>query len=335
VGAAQLSTTGRDQLAAQLSRTLVGVVGNGLLSITDGGKAVAIPKVQSTQFVASQFENAVGPPRPAAELYYLRNGRVVDEQGHDLAGAGVDGTPYLSSVALAESADDPGSPYVAGTVSSAKTTRLYVGTQQLGLRSTDVHGTVNSLSRPAWAPGRPEVWIGAGATLYRLTVSGVAADRHRIDLPSVPNDLPIEAVRISPDGARIALVLGSASQSQGQLYVGVIVRTAGQVRVQDLTVISPQQVVITDVAWNDPLKLLASGYLKTSLDAKLCETNVDGSGWSLSGVPGLPDGPDTLTVTANAFAWASVGDTVWKQGSPWFSPDPSGDTPGYDPVYLE
>jgi hypothetical protein len=323
VGASQLDATGRDQLAAQLSRTLIGVLpdnGNGLLSITDGGKAIKIPTVHGTQF---------------AEVYYLRSGRIADETGRDLAGPGVDGTRYLSSVALAESADDPNSLAVAGTVVTAGTAKLYVGTQELGLDPTDVHGTATDLSRPAWAPGRSEVWIGAGRALYRLTVNGVTALAHRIDLQlplASANDLPVEAVRISPDGSRIALVLGDP----GRLYVGLIVRTAGQVRVQDLTVISPQGFAITDVAWNGPTKLLATGLLASSGDARLGETNVDGSGWSLSGLPGLPGGrPDALTVTANAFAWVSVGNTVWKQGSTWTSPDPSGLTAGYDPVYLE
>jgi hypothetical protein len=340
VGAAQLDTTGRDQLAAQLSQTLIPVVGNGLLSITDGGKAITIPTVHSAQFVATQFESSLGPPAAPAEVYYLRNGRVIDEKGRDLTGTGVDGSPYLSSVALAQSADDPNSLAVAGTVVIAGTAKLYVGTQQLGLYPTDVHGTATELSRPAWAPGRPEVWIGAGHTLYRLTVDGgVVTALHRIDLrqagqsPSNAADQPpIDAVRISPDGSRIALVLGDP----GQIYVGVIVRTAGQVRVQTLTPISPQGVAITDVAWNGPTKLLATGVLASSGDARLGETNVDGAGWSLSGMPGLPPGgPGALTVTSKALAWVSVGNTVWKQGSTWTSPDPSGQTTGYDPVYLE
>jgi hypothetical protein len=338
VGALQLDATGRDQLAAQLSRTLIGVVpdnGNGLLSITDGGKPITIPKVHSTQFVATQFENTIGPPSPPQEVYYLRGGRVVDENGRDLTGAGVDGTRYLSSVALAESPDNPNSLAVAGTQVIAGTARLYVGTQQLGLDPTDVHGTATALSRPAWAPGRSEVWIGADRTLYRLTVNGVTALPHRVDLQlqgaANANDLPVEAVRISPDGSRIALVLGDP----GRLYVGLIIRTAGQVRLQDLTLISPQGFAITDVAWNGPTKLLATGVLASNGDARLGETNVDGSDWSLSGLPDLPDAPDALTVVSKELAWVSVGNTVWKQGSTWTSPDPSGLTTGYDPVYLE
>lgn len=333
-GSAQLNGLGRDRLAAELSRTLLDVVGNGSLSITDGGKAIQIPEVHSNQFVATQFENAVGPPLPPPLVYYLRDGRVVDGRGQDLTGDGVDGTPYLSSVALADPADDLDKLSVAGTVgSSPSARRLYVGTQQLGLRATSVTGP---LSRPAWAPNRPEVWIGDGKVLYRLTVSAVTEVPHRVDLPSADNDQPIEAVRISPDGSRLALVLGNSRLGSGGLYEGAIVRTAGQVRVQDLFLISPQQVVITDVAWIDPTKLLATGYLKGSGDARLCETNVDGSGWVLSGVPGLPEGPVNLTATAHELAWVEADHAVWEQGSSlWVSPGPTGQTPGYAPVYLE
>jgi hypothetical protein len=184
------------------------------------------------------------------------------------------------------------------------------------------------------------VWIGAGHTLYRVTVIGKAALRHAVPLPSAANGAPITAVRISPEGSRIALILGQSGQTQ--LWEGVIVRTAGQVRVDDITAISPPGVVITDVAWDDPLKLFAIGYLKRGFDAKVCETNVDGSGWTLSGVPGLPgpDGPDALTITANQLAWVSVHNTVWKQSGDsdtWESPSGTGidQVPGSNPVYLE
>jgi hypothetical protein len=99
-------------------------------------------------------------------------------------------------------------------------------------------------------------------------------------------------------------------------------------------------VAITDVAWNGPLKLFALGFLRSNGDSKVCETNVDGSGWTIDGLPGLPDGgPDALTITANALAWVEVNHTVWKQGgsTTWVSPSGigTGQVPGSNPVYLE
>lgn len=335
-GSTQLEGTSRYRLAAQLSRTLLDVIGNGLMSITDGGTPIEIPRVNSSQFVANQFENVAGPAPPAPELYYLRDGRVVNAKGQSLPGTGVDGTRTpLLAVALSNWPLDSNSLSVAGTaaVGNSSARRLYVGNQQV-VRSTDV---VGPLSRPAWAPGRTEVWIGDGPALYRLVVSGVAAQRFRVPLDPGVNGAPVTAVRISPDGSRVALVLGLPGHSR--LYEGAIVRSGGQVSVDTLTPISPVGVAITDVAWNGPLKLFAIGYLRSNGTAKVFEAYVDGSGWTLSLVPLLPDGPNSLTITANALAWVEVKGTVWEQSgsSTWVSPSKigTGQVPGRNPVYLE
>jgi len=144
----------------------------------------------------------------------------------------------------------------------------------------------------------------------------------------------VTAVRISPEGARIALVLTNA-HGLAQIWVGAIVRTAGSVRVDGLTPISPQDVTVTDVAWNDQLKLFSIGIDQDLRTASVWEVQSDGSRWFNSGTAGLPRGPDSITVLADSPAAVSVGSTVWKQNGDVWEGLRGDETPGRNPIYVE
>jgi hypothetical protein len=329
-GSSQLDPDVRDRLAAQIAQTLDGPLSGGTVSITDGGTPVTIPSTGGTIFSASTFAGATGPPTPPSNVYYLLGGRVIDEGGKPLSGPLGDGSYFLNSIAMARPAGI-GSLAVAAVQGSGANARLYVGTQAGGLRATTVRGT---LSRPAWAPGRAEIWIGAGSAVKLVTTNGRISLVRTVAISPTVGGGRIVALRLSPDGSRIALVVSGASPGSAQLYVGSVVRGAGQVYVSALTPISPASVVITDVGWNSPLKLFAIGYLAGSQDARIFSMGVDGSAWTSSGIGTLPAPPDSLTVTTYGL-WVSSDGNVWTQsGNAWVSPGASGQTPGVNPVYL-
>ena len=135
----------------------------------------------------------------------------------------------------------------------------------------------------------------------------------------------------------------ASGDGQGQLYVGSVVRSAGQVRV-DLQAISPDGVSVLDVGWISTQKLLAIGSQRSSGEPQIFETNVDGSGWSGRSIgPTLPGAPDSVTVALGQLAWVSVNKTVWEQdGRSWTSPTAAAQTFGTSrsisssgPRYLE
>jgi hypothetical protein len=329
-GSSQLDPNARDRLAAQIALTLDEPLSGGTVSITDGGSPVSIPSIGGTIFSASTFEGATGPPAPPSNVYYLLGGRVIDENGKPLSGPLGDGSNALTSIAMARRADISGLA-VAAVEGSGANARLYIGTQAGGLHSTTVRGT---LSRPAWAPGRAEIWIGAGSAVKLVTTNGRTSRVQTVAISPTVGGGRIVALRLSPDGSRIALVVSGASPGSAQVYVGSVVRGAGQVYVSALTPISPEGAVITDVGWNSPLKLFAIGYLAGSHDARIFSMGVDGSAWTASGIGTLPAPPDSLTVTTYGL-WVSSDGNVWTQsGSTWVSPGASGQTPGVNPVYL-
>ena len=323
-GAAQLQGTTRVRLATIVAYTMLPVT-SGNIEIVHNGRPVAIPGI-GTGFTASEFSGAVAPANESPSVYYLLDGRVVDVDGKSV---GAPTTYDLTSVALARvNTDDL---RIAGTFGTGRNAGLVVGTFASGLHETSVRG---ELSRPSWAPRRDEVWVGRGNSLFRVDLHGKAT---AVQLAAATGAVRgnVIAVRFSPDGGRIALVL--ASEDGSQIWIGSVARNqqTQQVTVDGLAPISPQGVTITDVAWNDQLNLFAIGRDASTGVASVYETHVDGSLWTSRGTSNLPPTPDSITVAEKEAAWVSAGGTVWEQAAgSWVSPG-QGQTPGEAPVYLE
>jgi hypothetical protein len=328
-GSSQLDAEVRNRLAAQLSETLLETLAGRQMSITDGGVPVKIPEVGGAEFSAVDFPSATGPPAPVSEVYYLDGGRIRDDTGKPLPGPAGDGSVALTSCAVGQS--QPGGPLrIAGVVGSGDNERLVVSTGTGDLRQTNL---VGPLSRPAFAPGRAEVWVGDGPHVYRVNVDGSRPRAERV--PVLTGGGQVLALRFSPEGSRIAVVVSGAG-GLTRLYVGSIVRGAGVPRVDGLKPISPEGVAVRDVAWLDSFKLFAIGYFVDSQDARTFETGVDGTDWTNEALGNLPVPPDSVTAATSSSVWVSADGYVWRQsGSSWESPGTTGQTPGTAPVYLE
>ena len=330
-GSSQLDAAVRNRLAAQLAQTLFEPLAGRDMDITDGGKPVIIPSVGGDIFTTADFGTAAGPQPPETQVYYLSGGRIRDESGKLLAGTVNEG-PVLNSFAISRAAAN-GPLLLAGVTGSESSAHLEVGTQRGELHETSVQG---ELTRPAFVPGRGELWIGAGAKLYRVTVGNGAPRVDTVPISAATGGGQVVALRLSPEGSRVALVVAGVGGSQ-QLYIGSVVRGAGPVHIDQVELVSPAGVVIRDVAWLDAVRLFAVGYYAGSpLDGHTFETAVDGSEWTNEGLGGLPDPPDNVSAATGANVWVSAGGFVWKQsGNSWVSPGTTGDTPGSAPAYLE
>lgn len=333
-GANKLSSGTRDRLAAELALTLDQVVPRAVMTILDNGQPVTVSQA-GTRFQASQFISAVNPANIAPALFYIRSGAVVDASGKPLKGelgSGVDG---LTAVALASQSNSD-DLLAAGTSGPVGNARLRVGTEASGLRDTGLRG---HLSRPTWAPNLDEVWVGDGAKVYRVTRGATPTE---VPLAGAgPVTGRVAALRFSPEGSRVAMVLRATEGGSAQVWVGSVVRTPGQaqVRIDSLEPITPQDIAITDVAWNDQLKLFVTGRAlrngEFNGEFSVYEVQVDGSLWTPREPTNLPGPPDSITVSESVPAWVSVDGTVWTQsGGSWSSP---GDktTAGDNPIYLE
>ncbi len=328
-GAGQLDQQTRTHLAAQLAVTLQQVVGaSGEIQIVDGGRPVPIPGV-GPGFSPSDFSSLLEPVTTTPALYYVRQGAVVGSDGRPMTGALGDGGYGVTSVGLATT--DPGDMLVAVTSGPPGSARLLVGTLRTSMH--EVRGVKGQLSRPTWAPGINEVWVGVGQFIFRASSTGRPSKVLVSTIGSNKVSGRVAALRFSPEGSRVAIVL-AASDGTAQVWVGSVVRASGQVRVEDAEPISPQGIVVTDVAWNDQMKLFAIGRDQATGEANVFEVQVDGSLWTPRSVTNLPDAPDSITVAENVPAWVSAADTVWTQrGSTWSGP--GFENSGTNPVYVE
>jgi hypothetical protein len=333
-GASTLDRGNLVRLAAQFAATLQQVLQVDRLQITDGRAPVRIGGV-GTVFPADALAGMFQPPTPDNDLFYVRRGAVY-ASGRPIPGRVGLGVYGLQSVAVTTLPGQKG-PQVAGVRGSGNTAVLDIPDPKTpgALLATSVQG---ELSRPSWAPGRNEVWIGNGNELERIT------GPHQVQIVQLNVSQGkatgrVTAVRISPDGGRLALVLTDKDSSQ--IYIAYIVRNGNQVALVPLQSppalqpVSPQGVAITDVAWNDQLKLFATGEDTTTGEHQVYEVQCDGSIWSAVGNTGLPGPPDSLTAAASSAVVVSIGDTIWQQSGVLWQSLLGTETEGSNPVYQE
>jgi hypothetical protein len=329
-GASQLDAPTQYRMAQQIAITLDQVVNGTTMAITDGGRPVAISQLGGSQFTAAEFPAASTPDSSVPALYYISRGGVVDAQGKALSGGIGSGQYGFTSVALATAAGST-QLLVAGTSGRKSSSTLLVGQAGGDLRTTGITG---ALSRPAWVPNHDEVWVGDGARVFRSTSTGKSS---QVALTAQSGTIAgrIIALRFSPEGARVALVI-KADDGTSQVWIGDVVRSAASVLVSGLVAISPLGIAITDVAWNDPFKLFAIGRDISSGEGGVFEVQCDGSLWVPRGIGNLPQNPDSITGAERVVAAVSAGGTVWvQQTGGWASPSGGGTAYGTNPVYVE
>ena len=320
-----------NRLAAQVAATLAQVPSVTLLEITDNGTPVRVPAVGGNVFSASDDVAAPYQVMPPADppVYFVRDGVVHTKAGSLDLDTGKD--PVVS-VAVQPNAS--GGQHVAAVVAGATARapqQLYVGTAPNLVRAKQVPGP---LSRPSWQAnndGGDFAWIGAGAVVWRVAANGSA-----VKVPYQLNGQRVTAVRVSPDGARVALVLGA--NGAAQVYIGSIVG-GRKPRIVDLaTAVTPTGVVVADVAWNDDLELYATGHTVGNVyEFNVYEFQSDGSKWTPQDIVNLPGAPDSLTVASGQRPVVAAGSTLWQQVTPstWQPLFGGFATAGTAPVFVE
>jgi hypothetical protein len=335
-GTAQLDSDARDALAAQLAFTL-SQVGVPTLELTDTGKPVRIPSATGLQFGPSNF-SSVSPDKVELDgngIYFVRAGTVVNGKGSPVPN--LLGRPgrYFSSVALRRNSSN------SLDVAAMTTTRqLLIGDERRPL--TPITLPHAATSRPEWRPFAEDVWFGAGDRdgsygIYRVTSDGpVEPVSITSQVGTVPN-ASITALRFSPDGTRIALVTRSAEDT-GTAWIGSLVTSGLDVRIDSLEPITPPALAVTDLAWTDSVTLQLVAAVPGA-EAALSAVNSDGSRLE-TGMTNinLPGPPVAITAALGQPTVVEAGGTLWslpKDGSTWTSISGNNlQVPGHNPTYA-
>jgi hypothetical protein len=324
-GSSRLDPNSRRRLATQVAFTF----SNALITITDNRRPVSIPGITGP-FSETDFQSASGVFHDRPAYYVTDAGVVADQTGKVLDGLLGHRSYGLTSISLA---GDPAASDLraAGVAGSSGRSTLLIGSRKAGLHA--VRLPAGPMSRPAWAPGLSEVWLGYGTTLLRVPTSGTPSQVTITGRGNLTG--PITSVRFSPDGTRIALVIGGAARV-AQCVIGTVERNASNVRIDNLVPVTPSDLTVTDAAWNDGTTLYvtgseASGYGVWSVQS-------DGSGFSKRPAGNFPATPESIAAASGELPWVSSGGAVFIQRSnAWTSPFGGIDATvrGRSPIYLE
>jgi hypothetical protein len=273
-GISQIDSATLKTVAEELAYTFNGAFPFAQIEIYDQTKPVPLagaPTFSRANFPAVDPLSTTTPP-----WYYINAGAIRDSTFHLISGdAGQ--TANLQSLAVSTHSD--GSILIAGLTTSG--TQLEVGTAADGL-NTPAALEGSATSRPEWVNN--EVWIGVGQNLDRDVGGKISRISLAPQAGSIAN-ATIRAVRTSPEGARVALVLDI--DGKGSIWVGVIAHSGSSESVLGLQRVSSEAFNITDVAWYDEFSLRYV-YQGTATDR-------DGKGIGAIGVDGFD--PEDIPLT--------------------------------------
>ncbi len=337
-GTNQLDGAGRNALAAQLAFTFYPFeYGGPQLMITDGGRPVRIPDAVGTTFDTNDF-NVLSPAQQAtvANAYYLRNGAVIDASDDTPLPGLLGQAGELDSVALRDDS--------TGTVLQVAGVRqgvLLVGTPDK--RLVKVPLPPGEVSRPEWRPHGADVWVGVGdkGAIYRVT-PGDAARAVSITSPlggSLTGQ--VLALRFSPDGARIAAVV-RAPDGTSAAWVGSMVSSGTDIRIDSFEPVTPAQLVVSDIAWTNETKLsVIAASTASAGPAQVWRLGSDGSqlteATSLNLPPASPsaiaerDAQPTL-ISVSGYIWAYISES---KGWSSYPATKNANQGGTNPIFAE
>ncbi|HYH24047.1 MAG TPA: LpqB family beta-propeller domain-containing protein [Blastococcus sp.] len=172
-----------------------------------------------------------------------------------------------------------------------------------------------TLSAPTVAATRSEAWVVRdGSAVVRVPAGG---SPQPVTAPTLAGLGRTEALRLSPDGVRAAVVIDGP---QGRrLHMGTVVRSPDDaVVLRDLSEIAPGLARVIDVGWRDSATLMVLA--GDEGQDRIVPYSVGADGWGLGQVTtsGLPSQPTALAVAPNRQALVSAGGTVWQlTGGTW------------------
>jgi hypothetical protein len=190
---------------------------------------------------------------------------------------------------------------------------LYVGRSGGPLRRI-VTGT--SLTPPSWGAAVDEVWTVKDRR--EVILAQASGETSRVTAPMLDRLGPLWSLRLSRDGTRVALVVGPA---KGQhLYLGVVVRQNGAVRIDGVRAADVGAGPVSDVSWSDALTVTALVRARQE-DSGLYTVSIDGrtSGQVVT-TSGLPGPPSAMAAAPNLPLLAVAAGAVWSSpgsGEPW------------------
>jgi hypothetical protein len=296
-GAQKISASAVGRLSAQIDWTLRQVPTVRAVRLLDNGAPLTAVGVAATQPIGSwpQFDPEAPP---------TSHGLLASDRGQ-VVGIGAAVPPALAlqmARSPVTSADGEEAAAVTGTGAD---TRLLVGASAGPLHSIALDPP---LSTPAFDPlGHLFVVSGQG-TAARLVEVSTTLVPHQVQVPSSITELGLDAVSISRDGSRIALVVGPAGRSE--LLVGGLGAVHDEARVDGLWVAVPATRSVMGLTWAGSNEIVTT-VSRPHGRREAFETSVDGYKSHLVSDAGLPGSVTAVTQAPGKPLVGAVGTSMY------------------------
>lgn len=192
-----------------------------------------------------------------------------------------------------------------------------------------VRYAARTLSRPSWEAGGSAVYVIAdGHVVVRVPIGGKATS---VPAPELARAGPVSGLVLSRDGVRVAVIAGRPGQ--GQLLVGILGRSPGQLSITGLRRVAPELTRVLDVAWSGEAEMLVLGSLGGAAAAPH-DVDVDGARVTEGTTTGLPSDRRHLAAAPGQPDLVEAAGQIWQRSrSGWVSPlyeaVPKGSAPFY------
>jgi hypothetical protein len=321
----QLDDQQRVMMAAQVMYTLREAVGIKGVLFTVNQQPLQVPGADKVSFVvpADAIPRDLGPIPPVAgdQLYVVRNGAVAvveadrtPPKAQPVLGDLGEGRHRVDSLAVSTANTD-----VAAVTN--KRTELRWSRTSTGEIHTVLSGARNLL-RPQFS-GLDELWALTGSGSDQRMWVLTQKKRIQVSAAKVLGKGEVTAFRISPDGARIALIRKSGDRTQ--LGLARISRTADKITIDGWRPLNttqtdqPQLLHLRDVAWIDATDLLVLGSPFTSVAPQPFRMSQDASSIIAEGEATNWDAKElaVLLPKQTVIALDQNGQTYRDGGSEW------------------
>ncbi|HEX4654557.1 MAG TPA: LpqB family beta-propeller domain-containing protein [Mycobacteriales bacterium] len=298
----QASPSQLKALSAQLVWTLRQVSEISVVRLLADGSPLAVPGVPVNQPVSSwRSFNPAAPPVPSVGAF--SHGGAWQTVGGDLPGL-PDSAAGLTGLAISRDA-----AMLAGLRARRHGVALVVG------RRGDIPAvrlSAQTLTAPTFDPsGTVFVVATTGAT---RTVDAVPTDEpvQHVVADRALLAHPVQQLRLSRDGARVAAVVGRAGH--GRLLIGRVTVKNDTIRFEAFRAALPGATDIRGVGWDGGDQVVVTA-ANASGGRELVEVDVDGYGTRTVPTSGLPGPPVDLAATPGRPLLVAAGFSVWRNNA--------------------
>ncbi len=316
----------REQLSAQIVWTLRGLGSDfSRLRLRGGGQPVQVSvggadELQNRGDWGSYDPDGLAPRAPA---YYIADRRLRSLDG---------------SLPNSEVSDDQGSQPVDVAAVAANDGRLGILTRvgpEWQLRTGPSSGPFGApiwrgraLSSPSWGRGQRGLWfLDSG----RVMLAPLGGKPVAVPVDDGVRRGPYTALRVSRDGARVALVAGS--RRGRTLVLGRVYLHEGRIRVGGIREIAPGVEDVGDVSWDSPTSLVVLGRVSDLTAAVPVRVAVDGSVVAPLTRVGLESEPRSLAAAPGrplvVAAERRGRSTLFRDNTRQYTPEARGAEPFY------